>query len=87
MSAAVGVFACGVVEEYIECFTRLDFVWKTVEVNSIQSVPFCEQIFRDESQAFLKAGCLPFFNLQIRLLNFTEQVRRLQIYSAKTFEA
>lgn len=87
VSPAAVVFTCRAVEKYAKRFTRLEFVLKLAEGDSIQALLGCIRTSSDKPKTFSKVGILTKYPLHITLLNFTDEMGRRQIPSCSSIVA
>lgn len=83
-SAEIGSLARRAVEKQIQCFERLDSVWKIADESNLQFGVWRVQIFSDKYQTSSKADGRAFYSLLVTLLDFSEWIRWVSILSGAT---
>lgn len=87
VNSRIGTEECNAVGLAVKSSLSPNFIWSEEENDKGQLVVGCLQLYSDKPRTTLSAPSYTFYSLHIKLLNFTEDMRRKKIVSGSSVAA
>lgn len=73
VNAKIGLEACHASEQVVKSSVHRDVSWKVFEVDGIQSINGCHQLYSDKLKTSPQAGARVLYSLQVSFANSAEE--------------